>query len=247
MTALATSRLTRYKSNPADRVRVFDVAADETIYPGALVAILDGEAYAATADGGGVIAGWADTETTQKEGATSATVNALGTGKVTVREGEAWFANGETVAVADIGSADGNAYVVDDQTVGTTRGLAPRVGPVLSVSSADGVLVGINYRINADFESRPRMQSGTVTLASGTATVDAGVALKTTSRIHLTWEDAAADIVHANTGGSLAVTARTAGVPGTAEFTVSTVNGAGAVDTTGAGVVAYTITDDSNI
>jgi len=247
MTALSAPRATRSKYNAGDRYRVFPVATGETIYPGAIVVVVDGEAYAAAAALDGAVAGWADLDTTPEAGATPTSVNALGTGNVKVCEGEAWYVNGATIATTDIAGTDAEAFADDDQTVGTTRGDEKRVGPILDVDATLGVLVGINFRDNIDYEGRPRIQSGTVTLAAGTVTLATGITVKATSRIHLTWEDAAADITHANTGGTLTVISKTAGAPGTGAFTVNTVDGAGALDNTGAGVVAYSIIDDTNL
>jgi hypothetical protein len=138
MTALAARRATKSKYNAGDRYRDVPVASGETIFPGAIVAIVAGEAKAAADAGGGFIGGWADLDTTPEAGATPTTVNAHGTGIVRVMEGEAWWENGETIAASDVGAV---GYAADDQTINTTAGTLQKAGTIVEVSATRGVLI----------------------------------------------------------------------------------------------------------
>lgn len=138
MAATTVARKTTAKLNNADRYRIVTVNAGETILPGTMVALIAGLANVPESGDAGFCIGWADPDTTPADGVTSTTETSLGTGKIRVLEGEAWFENNESIAVSDIGAI---AYAVNNQDINTTAASLQIAGTIADVDATKGVLV----------------------------------------------------------------------------------------------------------
>lgn len=137
MTAVASpGRFTEIKPNAGDRQRRPTVDSGETIYPGALVMLLDGMAReAVTSEPTAIVCG------------VSVEVAPVAAGdKILVREGEAGPFVLAGATVADIGKI---AYVVDDQTLTLTSTDACPAGVIVDVPASGKVTIDISLAQNA--------------------------------------------------------------------------------------------------
>lgn len=235
MTALGANTRRDAKKSAYDMYHRLPVSATVEIYEGAGIVLSAGYAEPATAATSLTTAGVA------QERVTGGTAD--GDVTVLVRQGIFGpFASGTSTDLIDAGDVGASCYWIDDDTVGLTDGSSSRsiAGTVYDVTS-DGIYVMMALHPQTGLSGSPVIQTGTATLASGTATVDTTITLATTSAILLTWEDAAGDIeCDPDDNCGLAVVARTAGAPGTGAFTINTVGNA-AIDADGAGVVRWVI------
>lgn len=234
MTALSANSARKSKLASTKMIVKYPVSASAVIYAGSGMVLNAGYAEPATTATGLISVGRA----------LDAVTGGAGDGDVSVEVEQgiigpfATGTSGDEITAASLGLA---CYWADDNTVHLTDGGAPTksfAGYVADVT-ADGIFILCGLQVRESGVSD--FQSGTVTLASGTASVSSGITVSANSHIIATWEDAAADITFAATGGELAIVSKTAGSPGTGAFTVNTVTGGGAIDATGAGVVRYTI------
>ena len=130
MTALSANRNTKERENA---LFSFPVAASTKIYQGSLVAI-NASGYAVPAS----------TSTTLKcvgraEQLADNSAGANGAIQIQVKRGCFKVVNGESITLASVGA---NAYLTDDQTVGTTSAGKSIAGVIRDVE-ADGVWIEI--------------------------------------------------------------------------------------------------------
>lgn len=166
MTALAAPRATTTLENGASYWRTFGVAADEVIYPGAIVAIND--------------AGYLEEGTTatdlrcvgiavpKREQMTAGVVNATGLANgaaiCEVQGCIALMANGSTsITLADVGN---DCYILDDQTVVRTSGA---VAGTSQVTRGDVAFNGTDV-VGVDVDALPRISVASNTSDDQTAT-----------------------------------------------------------------------------
>lgn len=154
--------------------------------------------------------------------------HAAGALTVEADEGEFWWANGDSIAQADVGKV---AYVSDDQTVTKANSGQSPAGIIVGFDSTRGVCVRMGVDLSESLalgvaaEPASTIQAGTATLAAGTVTISS-VTITANSRIFVTRKDHAGTI--GTDGFEVPVASRTVGA-GTGSFVVNSIVDAGTV------------------
>lgn len=95
--------------------------------------------------------------------------HALGALDTEIEEGFFWWANGDSIAQADVGKV---AWIVDDQTVSKASAGKSPAGMIRAVDSTRGVLVEMSLSLSKALSEAAGgiIATGTATLVSGTVT-----------------------------------------------------------------------------
>lgn len=242
MTALADVRNTpKFES---EIFLSFPVKGSTKIYKGSLVVLDAGYAAPGSTALGLVAIGRAKSTVDNSSGSD-------GDLTIEVEPGTFRWANGSSIAQADVGSM---AYVVDDQTVSTTAsgkspaGLivsvdangvyvktAPTADSLVALSSTAGAALAASGAVGtsplaarADHVHPKNTQTGSLTLVSGTKTISSGIVITANSKVFLQMSAPGAGAL----GDHYKVTGLTVGGAGVGAFTVTAIKSSDATTIT---------------
>lgn len=234
MAALTAARNTAKIDDPViPRTMALPVSSATTIYAGSLVGT-NALGYAVPMTGLSTLKCWGRAKST--------IINAGASGAMTVELDRGAFpwnigTSADALTIADRGNV---VYAIDDNTVGRTDNTGARsvAGILLDIVGTQAiVLVGFGSVLPSGNSAQ---QNGTVTLASGTATVSTGITLTASSRIFFSRK---------TQGGTVSTTVhyeapsanRVVGGPGVANFTALATVAAGTIQNTDNSVLDYLI------
>lgn len=216
------------------QVLVYPMAAATTIHQGGIV-VLNTSGYAVPGDEDDLLL----TVGVAEESVVNS--GAAGAKNITVRRGVFPFVNkaDDLLTQAEVGKT---AWLVDDETVGKTKGGRAPAGRLVKIDS-NGAWVEVGVHSAASLLDVPsdaaRIQAGSATLVAGTVTINSGIRLTATSRIVVTPRTPG--------GGTQGVkyavpqANRTTGAAGVAAFVINAVDNAGALVNTDTSTLDFII------